>query len=267
MSSSFVNTFSVVVFLGIPAIILFFSYRYLQKKNEELIEAKKVPLWRKMLSIATTPFHFHKLFSKEEHTEKENFLFRWYMWFTRFCSRIPFFHFLPKFLVALGAETLVMTLTGQRVLAAVLVLWSFTFFLLIYWVESGKKMDEDLITHANKLFLWTVSVAALFLILMYLFVWDAAKPYFNSSFLKWVGNAAHNLNESIAFGVTWFFIDSPWWIKISVFVLLLIFIIANYRISKIEESQKKKAKEAKDKESETTRMWNEFLKQQTGKNK
>lgn len=251
-----------LLFIGIPTIILMYSYWYLQNKNAELLEAKKTPFLKKLFRIITTPFHFYSVFNKESDTEKENFLFRWYMWFTRFCSRIPFFHFLPKFLVALGAESLIMLITGQKVLAAVLVLWSFTFFLLIYWVESGKKMDEDLITHANKLFLWTVSIALLFLICVYVFFWNDSRAFFDSSFLRGVGDIAHTVNHYIKEGIIWFFTESEWWIKLSAFLLFIIFIIANYRISKIEEAQRKKAKEAKDKESETAKLWNEFLKQQ-----
>lgn len=250
------------IFLAVPAGVMIFSYQYLHKKNAEIVESKKISWWRKLLSIIITPFHFHKVFSSETQTSQENIFFRAYMWFTRFCSRIPFFHFLPKFLVALGAESLVMLITDQKVLAAVLVLWSFTFFLLIYWVESGKKMDEDLITHANKLFLWTVSIAALFLIGVYLFIWDSSKQYFDSGFLRMVGNFAHYVNTNLKDGIYWFLFDSPLWVKGMAFFLLIVFIIANYRISKIEETNRKKENEKKDKEKETAKLWNEFLKQQ-----
>jgi len=203
---------------------------WLLKKIEQ--HSRKT-LIKKVIDAVLLPINFGALFLQNRKIEQLPFYYRWFLKFTKFTSRISYFHFLPKAIIALLAERLITFSTGEDVLIAIVFSWSVLFLLIITLVEGKSgEMDESTVVFANKLFLYTVSMITLFCIIIYYFFWEGMlEPYFNSPFLQMMGKAAHWFNTLLL--TIWdFFINTDLWIQIGIIVMLLFYIAASVYVSK-----------------------------------
>lgn len=225
--------FLIVTFL----LLLFFSLLLLlffrAKRN-----AKKTSL-QKVMDAVLLPVNFGALFLENRRIEQLPAYYRYFLKFTRFTSRIKYFHFFPKALVALLAEAFITVSTGENVLTAIVFSWSIFFLIFVSIVEDRfGNMEEDTITFANKLFLYTVSMLSLTIFLAHFFFWDTLESSFDNPFFHFMGEMAHLLNEYILKGIFLFF-QAPLWIKISALILLIIYVFTAVYYSRYKEKTKK----------------------------
>lgn len=199
--------------------------------------AKKTSL-QKVVDALLLPINFGALFLENRRIEQLPAYYRYFLRFTKFTSRIQYFHFLPKALIAFLAEGLIMLATRQDVLTAIIFLWSVLFLVFITFVESRfGEIEEETITFANKLFLYTVSLLSLIILGGYFFFWGVFEPYFNNSFFHFIGEISHLMNLYILQGFLWFW-NSSLMTKFFVFLLLFIYITTAVFYSRYKERKK-----------------------------
>jgi len=211
--------------LALPSIQLY--RRILEKRRER----KKLSL-KKVVDAVLLPVNFGALFLENRQVEQLPAYYRYFLQFTVFTSRIPYFHFLPKGIIAFVAEELIVFFTGKDVLTAVIVCWSVLFLTIITIVEKqAGEMEERVITFANKLFLYTVSMLMLVLLIIYAFFWKHFEPILDIEFLHWVGKMADLSNEYMWKGCVYFW-KSSWIFKFILVGTILIYTVSSYHLSK-----------------------------------
>lgn len=225
MDKSFFGSIGIGIFL---AVILFLLVYLLVRKIKS--QPKKT-IFNKIVDAILLPVNFGALFLEKRKIEQLPFYYRWFLKFTKWTSKIHYFHFLPKFLVALASESLIYVLTGQHILTAIVFSWSVLFLIIITAVESRSgELDEDTIVFANKLFLYTVSILTFSCILIYFLFWDLLEPYFNSPFFVLMGNIAAESNEYLKNVLVWVW-DSSIYIKLVVLFILVFYIASSLFVS------------------------------------
>lgn len=203
---------------------LFFPSYWLFRKIKS--QSQK-PIWKKIVHAVLFPFNFGALFLEQRKIDQLPVYYRWFLEFTEFSSRIQYFHFLPKALIAFLAEWIIMAITGEDLLTALIFFWSILFLIIITWVESksGNEMNSDTVVFANKLFLYTVSMIGLFLVLLHSFFWESVETVFNTPFLRIVSKMAHGFN-SFLLDSFYFFWDISFLAKSIILFILLIYIFS-----------------------------------------
>lgn len=185
-------------FLGVifGTLIYLIVFIWRKKESHNLIQL----CWE----LITLPFSFSKIFKQNQKEKNLPLYFQYFLRFTRFCSAIPYFHFLPKFLVATTAEFLIHFFTHEPLLTALIFTWSFLFFLSISVVESMHgEFEESVVTLANKVFLFSVSVLFLFSITLWVFFWDITEPILNNFIFNFMSLVAELFNEKITEFLHW----------------------------------------------------------------
>ncbi len=220
-----------VLFLFIPS---FWLFRKIQQQS-------KKSLWKKLVDAVLLPFNFGALFLEQRKIEQLPFYYRWFLKFTAFTSRIQYFHFLPKAIIAFLAEQLIAFVTGEDVLTAIIFSWSIVFLILITWVESKSgEMEEETVIFANKLFLYTVSMLGLFLVFVHAFFWESVSSAFKTPFWEFMAFLAHSFNYYLKLGLITFWELNP----LAKFGILFVLIIYMFSFTsfgrKDEESEEKK---------------------------
>lgn len=198
-------------------------------------------IWRKRESrnflqvcweIVSLPFSFSKIFKQNQKEKNLPLYFQYFLKFTRFCSAIPYFHFFPKFLVATTAEFLIHFFTHEPLLTALIFTWSFLFFTLISVVESMHgEFEESVVTLANKVFLFSVSILFLFSIILWAFFWEITEPILNNSFFHFMSVIAEMFNEKTMDFLHWLWHLSIWG-KFLIFSVISIYISSSLYLSK-----------------------------------
>ena len=189
-----------------------------------LKEGEKSPWKRAMIKAVSLPVKFIGDFFRDGKESRLPFYIRWFNKFTRICSRIPYFHFLPKFLIALSCELSVSFITGHELLTGVIFLWSFSFFLFITTTESMMgELEEDAITLANKIFLRTSIGVTLVAIVIGRLFWEPVRPFFENGFWEMIATISTTSNRYLKIGFEKFW-ELPIFVILGVFVLLFIFI-------------------------------------------
>lgn len=203
---------------------------WLMKKMRE--NSKKTFL-KKVVDAVLLPINFGALFLENRKLHQLPFYYRWFLQFTRFTSRIHYFHFLPKAIIAIVSEGMISLVTGQDVLTALVFCWSVLFLIIITIVEGRSgEMDEGTVVFANKLFLYTVSMITLGCFIVYFFLWEGMlEPVFNTPFLQFMGHLAHEFNAYLILLITMFW-DSPFLVKIATFAALALYVTASVYVSK-----------------------------------
>lgn len=218
-----------VVFLFIPS---FWLFRRIQEQSKKSI-------WKKIVDAVLLPFNFGAIFLEQRKIEHLPFYYRWFLQFTEYTSRIQYFHFLPKAIIAFSAEWLIQAFTGEDVLTAIIFSWSIIFLILITWVESrsGEEMHSETVVFANKLFLYTVSMLGLFLVLSHSFFWDSIRGTFETPFWEFMASIAHGFNHFL--WQAWlFFWNLPVLLKFGILFIILIYIFSFTSFSKKEDDEK-----------------------------
>lgn len=193
----------------------------------------KKNVFQKMLDAVLLPINFGAIFLENRKIDQLPFYYRWFLKFTKFTSRIQYFHFLPKAIIAISAEWTIKITTGQDVLTAIVFSWSILFLILITIVESRSgEMEEDTVVFANKLFLYTVSMLTLACVFIYFFFWEGVlEPFFNTPFLNFMGEMAHLFNFYLVYILVLFW-ESDVWIKLLVFGVLMVYILVSVFFSR-----------------------------------
>ncbi len=182
-----------IPFLGIILVALWRLVRYIRKRRQE-----GEGVVRFAWEMATLPFSFSKIFLRNQKESQLPLYFQYFLKLTRFCSRIPYFHFFPKFVVATVSEFLIYGITGEPLLTALIFVWSMSFFILITIVESMYgEFEEEVITLANKIFLYTVSVLTMLALGAWFFGWETLEPLLDNSFLNFMADFASWFNVQI----------------------------------------------------------------------
>lgn len=214
--------FSVVFFRGIYQILVLF-----RKKREQ-----NNSLFRKIANGVLLPMNYYAMFQQRRREKNLPLYFRFFLAFTRQCSRIPLFHFIPKFIVATTSEFLVYFFTGEDILTGIVSLWSITFFVVITIVE-GKlgELEEEMITTVNKFFLFSVSWLTFGAIIIGLFFWSFVLPFFDNAFWHFIAKMAILFNSYLEQG--WFF----FWnmhpvIILFCFLILIVYISTSLALSR-----------------------------------
>lgn len=219
------------IILGITLVLgLVFPVLWLQKK---IRQHSKKTLLKKVVDAVLLPINFGALFLENRKIEQLPFYYRWFLQFTKFTSRIQYFHFLPKAMIAITSEGIMKIVTGQDVLTAIVFSWSILFLIIISIVEARSgEMEEETVVFANKLFLYTVSVLTLFCLIIYFFFWEGMlDSYFNTPFLNFMGEMAHTFNDFLIYLFVLFW-ESELWIKLFIFGVLLVYILVSVFFSK-----------------------------------
>lgn len=224
----------VLIFWGVLGLLLaaflLLPVYWVFRKSQELSKPKT--LLRKVVDAAFLPFNFGALFLEERKVSDLPFYYRWFLSFVEVTSRIKYFHFFPKAVVALASEGIVHVLTHQDILTAIVFSWSVLFLFLVMFVEhhSGE-MEEKSVIFANKIFLYTVSMLTLVVLLVYFFFWDFIGPILDVPFLHFMGNLAFMFNEYLL--IAWqYFWALPLWMQLTSFSIFLLYIIASLVLSK-----------------------------------
>ncbi len=203
----------------------FLIYRVFKRADD-----KKHSLVRRLVSGILLPISFTTIFLNKRSEKSLPLYFRLFLKFTRFCSKIPYFHFLPKFLVATLSEFLIHVITGQELLTGLLFLWSMSFFLLVSLVESRfGELEEESITLANKIFLYSVSLLTIIVVIIGNFFWEAVRPFFENGFWRFIASIANFFNQMLIDGIS-AALHHPWMIAVGL-VLLLIYVSSSLFLS------------------------------------
>ncbi len=213
-------------FLGVIFVALIYLLRYIlkQRKSHKVV--------RFVWEIISLPFSFTKIFRQQQKEQHLPLYFQYFLKFTRFCSRIPYFHFLPKFIVATIAEFLIHYITGEVLLTALIFSWSFFFFFTISIVESMYgDFNENVITLANKIFLFSVSIIFLFVLILWLFFWETTKKILENSFFQMISTVTEYFNDTLTNSFFWLLHLSLLG-KIGILFVILIYIFSSLYLSK-----------------------------------
>lgn len=238
------------VLVGLVMVVLFVAFLFIPSfwLFKKIQEQPKRSVWRKIADAVLLPFNFGALFLENRRIEQLPFYYRWFLKFTRWTSRIQYFHFLPKAIIAFLAEWLILFFTGEDVLTAIVFSWSVLFLIIITWVESKSgEMESEIVVFANKLFLYTVSMLSLFLILVHAFLWDSVQASFYTPFWKFMAHAAHEFNAFL-WNTFLFFINLPAIWQFSIAFVLVIYMLSFSYISAPKEDKKEEKKEETEKE-------------------
>ncbi len=221
----------IFLLIGLSFLFLAVLIPILQLRKRIKLKADK-SAFKKVFEAVLLPVNFGALFLNNRKVEQLPAYYRWFLKFTEFTSRIPYFHFLPKALVAFIAEGVIDFFTGEDILTAIIFCWSLLFLTIILTVEKqAGEMEEEIITFANKLFLYTVSVLTLVMLLAYAFFWETLEPKLDIPFLNFMGEMTHLSNEYlIAFGL--YFWNSSIILKILVIGILIAYASSSYYLSK-----------------------------------
>jgi magnesium-transporting ATPase (P-type) len=227
MDKSFFGSIGISIFLVV--ILLLLVYFLVRKIKSQ----PKKNIFNKIVDAILLPINFGALFLEKRKIEQLPFYYRWFLKFTKLTSKIHYFHFLPKFIVALASEYIISILTNQDILTAIVFSWSVLFLVIITAVESRSgELDEDSIIFANKLFLYTVSILTFSCILIYFFFWEGLlEPYLNSPFFILMGNIAAEFNEFLKNFLLWIW-NSSIYIKLIIFFILIFYIFSSLFVSK-----------------------------------
>lgn len=183
-----------------------------------------------MIGGILLPVNFAAIFLHNRKEAHLPFYFRWFLKFTRFCSKIPYFHFLPKFIIATLSEFLIHVATGQKLLTGLVFLWSMSFFLLISFVESNYgELEEESITLANKIFLYSVSLLTIITLIIGNFFWAVVEPFFDNGFWRFIAWVAEFFNGLLMDAFA-FFGRHPWAI-VGAIIILIIYISSSLFLS------------------------------------
>lgn len=215
-----------IPFLGVILAALIYLARYIWKQR------KSHTLFQFAWEIVTLPLFFSKIFNQQRKERQLPLYFQYFLNFTRFCSRIPYFHFLPKFLVATIAEFFIHSITDEPILTAMIFTWSFSFFLLISIVESMHgELEEEIVTLANKIFLFSVSVLLIFSIILWFFFWEWAEPILHNPILEAMSKVTEMFNEQLGNFTQWVW-HLPILGKIAIILVVVIYIYSSLYLSR-----------------------------------
>ncbi len=199
-------------FMGTVLWVLFKVIRFIRSQHSTR------NIFQLGIDMVMLPFSFSKIFLQRRKEKELPLYFQYFLSFTRFCSRIPYFHFFPKFVVATIAEVSVHFITHQPLLTALIYSWSLFFLIIITMVESMYgEFDEDVITLANKLFLYSVSMIVLFCLMVWAFFWKVVEPSLDNWFLQMMSKVAEFSNEKM-----WELIVAFWGWPLSIKFLILL---------------------------------------------
>lgn len=216
----------IIPFLSVILVALIYLTRYIWKQR------KSTGFFRFFWEVTCLPFSFSKIFSQRRKEKQLPLYFQYFLKFTRFCSRIPYFHFLPKFLVATTAEFLIHIFTGEPLLTGLIFTWSFFFFITITIVESlHGDFEEEIITLANKLFLFSVSLLLLFCVILWMFFWKQVEPILTNSFFQTMSHIADFFNEKLGGMLLWIW-HLPIWGKIAIVLIFFLYVYSSLYLSK-----------------------------------
>lgn len=225
-------TDSVMILLIIVGFLIIFSRGIYQivvlfrKKR-----AQENSVLRKVAHAILLPMNYYAVFQKRRRENNLPLYFRGFLSLTRLCSKIPFFHFIPKFFVATTSEFLVHFFTGQEVLTGFVFLWSMSFFVVITIVEGRLgELEEEVITTVNKFFLFSVSWLTLSAIVMGLLFWDLVDHFFDNAFWHFIARMALLFNSYLDIGWSFFWSLHPV-IIILCFVILVVYIVTSLALS------------------------------------
>lgn len=192
----------------------------------------KPSLVKKVFRAVTLPLNFYALFLEKRKLEQYPAYYRFFLKFTRLTSRIKYFHFFPKALIALIAEGIIMFFTGNQILTGVIFSWSILFLILVSMVEEKfGEIDEGTVTLANVLFFYTVSLITLLLLIIHFFLWGLLEPFFNSWFFQFIAEFAHWFN-SLLLTTLHLFWEASLGIQIFVIVIIILYIITSLHLSR-----------------------------------
>jgi hypothetical protein len=227
--------------IGLSFAIVFFKGGWGIYKTFRENQKKRKTFFGRVVYGALLPMNFVAIFLQKRKEREMPLYFRWFLWLTRTCSKIPLFHFIPKFIVAVTSEFLVYQITGSKLLTGVVFLWSISFFIIITIVEGQLgELHEEAITEANKFFLFSVSWVTLSTIFVGLFLYDSVIPFFDNAFWHFVTKVLVAFNDYLS--MTWNF----FWNMHIVFILLFFLILFLYigtSLSLSHYMQRKKKKE------------------------
>ncbi len=213
-------------FLGLFFWALFRLIWFIREKK------KSHTFLRLVFEVVAVPFYFSAVFLQRRKERQLPLYFQYFLKFTRFCSQVPYFHFFPKFVVATIAELTVTYVTQEPLLTALVFTWSFFFFLIITIVESMYgEFEEEVVTLANKIFLFSVSVMVLFLLFLWMFFRDRIIGVLDNFFFEFMADVAHYFNEQIwnAGVLAW---GLPLSVKILIVIMLGLYISGSLYLSK-----------------------------------
>lgn len=210
-----------VIVIAILALLLWIASR----KIFRILEAGKIsPLRRLFIKTVSLPSRFIRGIFKKEETEDLSSVGRLSHSFVHYCSRIPYFHFFPKFLVATASEFLIEVFTGNHVLTGIVSLWSFSFLAIFTIVESRMgELEKRVVTMANFVFFRISILITIGAILIGKFFWKPIAPYFNNDFWHGIASLSAAMNEYLRDGWAFFWNLHPA-IIIAVFSILGIYV-------------------------------------------
>lgn len=210
--------------------ILALMYLFRAIRQQKSTQSKNP--FRLVVDVVTLPFSFSKIFLQKRKERDLPLYFQLFLRFTRFCSRVPYFHFLPKFIVAISAEFLIYVSTGEQTLTALVYTWSILFFLGVTAAEGlHGELEEEVVTLANKVFLYTVSVLTLICYLLWLFFWKFIEAWFDNPFFRFMGEVAHQTNHYLKVAAIWAW-ELPILVKILIILVITIYIFTSLYLSK-----------------------------------
>ena len=210
----------------------FLIYRVLRRGHE-----RQTSWHHRLLMNIMAPVSFTTIFLHNRREAQLPLYFRLFLKFTRFCSKIPYFHFLPKFIIATVSELLIYYITGQKLLTGLVFLWSMSFFIFISFIESNfGELDEESITLANKLFLYSVSLLTLAGLIVGIFFWDLVEPFFDNGFWHFIAGVAKMFNDLLIMIIE-FFLRHPLAI-VGALVLLVIYVSSSLYLSEYMRRKK-----------------------------
>lgn len=229
MEAGFTNILIGLVALHILLIVTgigyFLIYRVFRRADE------KRRSWRyRLVRGLLVPVNFTAIFLERRNESSLPLYFRLFLRFTRFCSKIPYFHFLPKFLVATVSEFIIHLLTGKELLTGLLFLWSMSFFMMVSFVESKYgELEEEAITLANKIFLFSVSLLTIVVLIIGTWFWPVVQPFFENPFWRFVASVAAFFNQMLAAAIAYALVHP--WLLFGGFILLSIYIASSLFLS------------------------------------
>lgn len=213
------------LFVIIFGIGFFLIYRVLKKAGE-----RRDSFTHKLISSLLLPLNFTAIFLEKRRERHLPLYFRLFLKFTKYCSKIPYFHFLPKFCIATTSELLVRYFTGHELLTGLVFLWSMSFFIIVSFVEGQfGELEEESVTLANKIFLYSVSILTVIVLIIGKWFWGLVGPSFDNGFWRFISSVAELFNKYLLDGLS-LLIRHPMAI-IAALVILVIYVSSSIYLS------------------------------------
>lgn len=184
------------------------------------------------VDIVTLPLSFSAIFLQKRKEKQLPLYFQYFLKFTRLCSQIPYFHFFPKFVVATIAEVVIHFITHEPLLTALIYTWSMFFLITITAVESiYGEFEEEVVTLANKIFLYCVSSIVVVMLGLWLVAWNWLEPLLDNAILRVMARVADFWNEKM-WELMVAFWGWPFSIKFLIGLALFLYIASSLYLSK-----------------------------------